>query len=274
MAISLYDYKIDYNQFLGSGCHCSVYRLVVRPEREKGWLSYLFPTVYDYFRRPQTAERQNSDFCAKVIHPSLDLFYESATERTNALATNRLLRDHQLTELTVLSSTSPIVYCQTFVNGARLSEIADNTDCFYNPRYFPLRKDYIRFLRDLGRQNLLIYDLHRGNIMFDTEKNHWEIIDGTAVASDEKPVIPRFGSYDIISRTAMDHLTALAETEKNYAPKDDQELLAILQNSFSKEEFTYQRQIKDISLISGHDSDSAARNSRKVSTAKAAKPPH
>lgn len=190
-SISFWDYKINYNGFLGMGDFGTVYEVVKRPENEKGYCSYLCPYVYDYiFPVKEKNEDQDTNLCVKISKSSLRVFFE-ALDRLAPIAkafgcflqsseekeTNAILKKHNLTKINFYDSFSVYSQFKTKVNGRAFGSYV-NDGSFKAPDQYRLRKSFVKFLKVFVNQKIHFFDLHRRNIMYDAKEHRWEIVDG------------------------------------------------------------------------------------------------
>jgi len=188
-SLSFWDYKINYNKFLGSGVFGTVYEVVKRPENEKGYLPYFFPYVYDFiFLANEKKYFEKTNLCIKISksafrvlfenidHPlplrrPIDSFFQSSEERK----TNCLLQKHRLSKIKFYKTNSFYSQFKTLVNGHTFQFYLYG-GYFTNNKQFKLRKAFVGFLNSILNAKISFKDLHSKNIMYDELESHWEIV--------------------------------------------------------------------------------------------------
>lgn len=180
-AVTLWNYKIDFNRHLGEGKFGNVYALVPRPVHEQNYFTYCFPYIYDsWFIADQSYEDEETNkYCIKIFKCSLNT---PSTEISILspyweIKTNELLKSNHLTQLEFFEGG---FYSQikTRVIGNTLSHYIKN-QYFLNPNNYFLRASFVKFIYSIAQaRHLSFWDLKPANIMFDENKYCWEIIDG------------------------------------------------------------------------------------------------
>ncbi|MGC1181803.1 hypothetical protein [Legionella sp.] len=193
--LSLKDYKIDYNKCLGKGVYGSVFRVVLRPENEKGFWSSWFPYLYDYIYpvNSKPIDERSKKYCIKIFKPAIQVLYENINHplplrypiesfyvHSEELKTNQILCKHGISGITFFNSASRYSQLKTRVRGKTLRFYLDK-GYFIDPEQFELRESFVNFLRPLYKSNLVFCDIHSKNLMYDKYRHCWEIIDGSAM---------------------------------------------------------------------------------------------
>jgi hypothetical protein len=200
-SVTFRDLKIDFNQLLGKGVFGYVYNVIQRPENEKGFFSKWFPYAYDYFFR--TRGKAESKDCVKIAKPFLAILFNQITAgdplplakpvqslfaSNQDVSTNMLLRQYGLSKIK-FKHVDYSVYSQikTKVEGYTFAELC-NKRAFVNPKNYQMRKAFVDFLWALKNAPLHLEDIHQFNVMYDTKRKEWEIVDGNACQSEERSI--------------------------------------------------------------------------------------
>lgn len=228
--VSFKNYKINYKHSLGEGAFGQVYALVPRPENEKGYLSNLFPYIYDhYFPLTDTLlyarKYGNTDecekYCVKIYTPSQG-FVEKIRDHVEDIQSNKVLINHRMTNIKLYSSNCLFSQIKTRIAGKTLCWHRDNNS-FIDPANYIMREKFVLFHRSLSTSNMLFQDVHTKNIMYDERKNQWEIIDG--VVRDDS--LNENIAYKFFSR-----FTRSLDDSKYYPPKNfDSVILDLFQHN-------------------------------------------
>lgn len=188
---SFSDYKIDYTHCLGKGVFGTVYRVVKRPESEKGFFSYLFPYIYDSMFPVRNNEPVGmTNLCVKVSKSAIRVFFENAPYALQSLfvsseerATNAICRKHGISNVRFFKSNSYYAQFKTVVRGRSFSYYLHN-EFFKKKDQFLLRRAFVCFLRAVANPYLVCEDLNQNNIMYDEVENRWEVVDGCVYEKD------------------------------------------------------------------------------------------
>ncbi len=230
VTVSFKNYKINYNHSLGEGAFGQVYALVPRPENEKGYLSNLFPYIYDYYfpltdtfldvrKYGNTGDCEK--YCVKIYTPS-KRFVEKIRDHVDDMQSNKVLINHGMTNVKLYSSNCLFSQIKTRIHGKTLCWHQDNNS-FIDPENYIMRERFVLFYRSLSASNMLFQDVHSNNIMYDERKNQWEIIDGVVRDSRLNENI----SYKFFSR-----FTRLLDDSNDYPPENfDSVMLNLFQNN-------------------------------------------
>lgn len=190
-AISFEDYKIDYSQFLGSGCFGRVYALIPRPKNEKNIFSRWMPYIYDRIY-PAKSNGENA-YCVKISY----FFIESAIREINAgndsflappvyafwekdiqNASTVLRNQYGVSSIHIYSTNSWYSQIKSRINGHTLYHYMETGELLDKKNYL-MRKAFINFLWAIASTPLTYNDLHAKNIMYDLKHQQWEIVDGS-----------------------------------------------------------------------------------------------
>jgi hypothetical protein len=243
----LKDYKIDFNKCLGGGVFGNVYRVVLRPENEKGFWSNWFPHIYDYIYRvySKPKDEESKKYCVKIFKPAIQILYENSDHPlplrrpldslfgpSEERKTNQILNEKGITGITFFNTKSWYSQLKTRVRGKTLKFYL-HSGHFYDPEQFVLRKSFVDFLRRLQRSNLALSDIHSNNLMYDKHRQCWEIIDGSVMELDPNGMDWEFDSVsDTISRIAftesnpkLQNMFNIAKGDLEYTIEKEQELL-------------------------------------------------
>ncbi len=186
---SLTEYKIDYNNYLGSGRWKHVYAVVKRPDSEKGWLAYFFPLIYDYFFRPED-DAEVTEYCVKIFKSCAELIIydesvlilrtliDSFYERSQHIEAQRILRKYRLSKIDTPNTPALYAQLETRINGKTLNSLLDDNE-FEKPDAYEIRKAYYDLIWALEMCPLEIMDLHADNIMYDECDKVFQIVDGS-----------------------------------------------------------------------------------------------
>lgn len=244
--LPLKDYKIDYNKCLGNGVYGSVYRVVLRPENEKGFWSNWFPHLYDYVYRVHSKpnDEESKKYCIKIFKPMIQVLYENSNEPlplrrpidslfepSIERKTNQILRESGISGITFFNSKSWYSQLKTRVRGKTLKFYLDNGH-FDDPEQFVLRKSFVDFLRLLHKSNLAFCDIHAKNLMYDKHRHCWEIIDGSVMKFDSnglemdyEDISSMIFSLFFESNPNIANLFKIVKDDLEYTLEKDQELL-------------------------------------------------
>ena len=251
-SVTFRDLKIDFNHPLGKGIFGWVYSVIARPESEKGFLSQWFPYAYDYlFRARGKAESKD---CVKIAKPFLAILFNQITAgdplplakpvqslfaSNQDVSTNKLLRQYGLSKIK-FKHVDYSVYSQikTKVEGYTFAELC-NRRAFVNPINYQMRKAFVDFLWALKNAPLHLEDIHRFNVMYDTKRKEWEIVDGHVSQAEERSLkASREHLHGIVgdllfccpidkrSKAIIGRLKHFALQNKPYSKLDDANILA------------------------------------------------
>ena len=236
MALSLYDYKIDYSDHLGAGYSGNVYGVVKRPENEKGCLAWLFPYFYD--RIVPVNGCQKTDLCVKILHyRSVGIFSGEATEQ---FATNKIVREEGLTSVELIKSNSIFSYFKTRVYGRTLQNYTATAECFFNKTDYLLRRRFVDFFQSIiTKTHLQFEDVTSINVMYDEIKQRWEIIDGKVTKNGNlnNDQTDQIYTADKISYFVIENLKAIAREGKEYSKQLDTELMDQVNKTFTPQDY-------------------------------------
>lgn len=192
--ISLRDYKINYNDFLGQGYFGKVYGLSKRPDDERTFFSDNFPYLHDALFITDTLNEEEPEWCIKISRSIFGVFFraldnglyfgcarllEALIEKHTQQASHNLLKKYHMTNM--IFSETPRIFAQikTRVRGKSLGYHINQYHFLLSDQY-ALRKAYLDFIWKINNVALEFDDLHFGNVMFDEESGQMEIIDGSA----------------------------------------------------------------------------------------------
>lgn len=222
--ISFKDWKIHYGACLGRGAYGVVYKLVPRPEQEKGFLSSRFPYYYDKFNPVTDAvDSEQTTLCIKIYKPmigylsgidSYDDILHHYNQRTEEQEANIVLRQKRLTHVVFYESPDEYTQVKTIVNGMTLHE-AVSKNLLLDPQHVALRQGLVTFFQLAQQSSLCIIDLHSKNLMFDTTHKAWDIIDCS---------VRRRGKKDDAIRSIVSTLLLSIP----FCPKDVESLIFLL----------------------------------------------
>ncbi len=182
--VSFNDYKIDYSQFLGAGRYGRVYAIVARPDNEKNIISKWIPYVYDWIYPAKS--NVESKYCVKIsyffiasvfnnssLSPAVNAFWEKDSNKSIILR-----NQYGISLINVYSIDSWYSQIKSRINGHTLHHYMESGELLDKKNYL-MRKAFIDFLWAIASAPLIYDDLHRENIMYDSEHQQWEIVDGS-----------------------------------------------------------------------------------------------
>jgi hypothetical protein len=185
--LSIEDFKIDYSQFLGSGCFGKVYALIPRPDDEINSFSRWIPYIYDRIY-PAKSNGEN-EHCIKISYSfieciireiytgngsALNVFWEKSIQNESAT----LRYQYGVSQIHIYSTNSWYSQIKSRVNGHTLYHYMETGELLDKKNYL-MRKTFIDFLWAITSTPLNHNDLHAENIMYDIKYQRWEIVDGS-----------------------------------------------------------------------------------------------
>ncbi|MES2274021.1 MAG: hypothetical protein V4487_07500 [Chlamydiota bacterium] len=224
--ISFTDYKIDYNNCLGSGTQASVYEVIKRPQNEKGYFSYLFPHIYDYLFRIDENKKISTNICIKIAKSPCNALSLLDDKRSN-----QVMVDKKISKIKFYKTFSLFSQFKTRVNGKTFHDCHSN---FKKKNCFEFRKSFVDFLITISPPDIEFSDLHFKNVMYDELSHRWEIVDGSAWKSRLTDVnngamfIAHCQSWckmDWVTEEILDALDTIAREKKDYTRDVDLQLL-------------------------------------------------
>ncbi len=242
ITLSLENYKIDYNDFLGEGDFGKVYGVVKRPENEKTFFARWFPYQYDSLFRVSSTDKQSTKWCIKISKSFLtiaaseiakgnDLFLApsigSFFEKKEQFSSNQIRQKHRITNIVFPETSEYCAQFKTRIKGKTLQFHIDNTN-FSDPKNYLLRRAYVFFIWTINNVRLNVEDLHFNNLMYDETSQQIEIVDGsTRETMGDKGYNRVFTPYIHDSKQAeiLTALSQIAEDGVPYTKKFDKCLL-------------------------------------------------
>lgn len=241
-SLSLRDYKIDYNDFLGAGVYGNVYGLVKRPENEKTFFSEWFPWLSDLLFRANSSDKQNTEWCIKIsksiprliaqeIIKENDCFLAPAIyslyEKREQLQANNLLQQYRMTNIVYSETSNYYSQIKTRVKGKTLTYCGQH-NYFQDPDQFLFRKAYVDFLWKINNVPLVFSDLHSDNLMYDEISHEIEIVDSSAketIVNEGNHITNLFRYSDTATYRTVKELQQVAKNNTPYTKKFDNDLI-------------------------------------------------
>lgn len=178
---SFKDYKIDYSQFLGAGRYGRIYALIARPDNEKNIFSKCMPYVYDWiYPAKSNGESKYCVKCAKVSYSFIESVIDDSSFREKDIQNKSTILRNQygISRINIYLTGSWYSQVKSRVNGHTLHYYMESGELLDKKNYL-MRKAFIDFLWAIASTPLKYADVHAKNIMYDSEHQQWEIVDGS-----------------------------------------------------------------------------------------------